>query len=167
MESTAYETGGFLQLILLGAFLLIAILFLLTEQNTLRTIRTENRLMGPGQVWLQLIPIFGQIWQFVVVARIARSIQNEIVSWENDSILGSEAVAIEKGNKRPTLGIGVTYCTLNCLSIVLNASATWRAFAMVNMVALIGLSSTVCWVWYWVGLAGYKRKLREKNLATL
>ena len=59
--------------------------------------------MRPGQVWLQLIPLFGQVWQFVVVTRIAGSIQKEIISWEGDSILGAEALVIEKGNKRPTL----------------------------------------------------------------
>ena len=164
METTAYQSGGSLQLILLGAFVIIAILFLLTQQNTLRTIRMENRLMPPGQVWLQLIPVFGQVWQFFVVARIAASIRNEIASWDSDSILGTEAVAIAQGNNRPTLGIGITSCTLNVLFIVINA--TLRV-PMAGVIFLLALGEVVSWVWYWVDLAGYKRRLRQKNLATL
>lgn len=164
MESTAYQNGGSLQLILFGVFLILAILFLLTEQNTLRTIRTENRQMTPGQVWLQLIPLFGQVWQFVVVSRIAGSIRNEIASWDNDSILGTEAAAIAQGNNRPTMGIGITYCILNCSTILLSEITRGSA---PTIVGLISLASIVCWVWYWVHLARYKRGLRQKNLATL
>lgn len=164
METTAYAGGGVLQLLLFGVFLLIAILFLLTEQNTLRTIKTENRLLRPGQVWLQLIPFFGQVWQFFVVTRIAHSIQNEIISWENDSILGAEALAIEKGNQRPTFGIGIIYCTLNCITLLLTY---YMQGSSPTLVGLISLSGIVCWISYWVSLAGYKKKLRQKNLATL
>lgn len=162
METTANGTGGLLQLILFGAFLIIGIFFLLTEQNTLRTIRTENRRLLPGLVWLQLIPVFGQIWQFVVVVRIAGSIRREIASWENDSILGAEASAIALGSHRPTLGIGITYCILDVLYIA-SLFLTDRS----ALFGLIGIASVVCWVSYWVSLAGYKKKLRQKNLATL
>jgi hypothetical protein len=164
VETTATTGGAGLQLILLGVFLLVAILFLLSQQSTLRTIKTENRLMPPGQVWLQLIPLFGQVWQFVVVTRIAGSIQKEIVSWDGDSILGAEALAIERGNKRPTLGVGIAYCSLNCITLILSWLTRGDA---PTIVGLISLSATVCWASYWVNLAGYKKKLRQKNLATL
>ncbi|HXB93910.1 MAG TPA: hypothetical protein VNU70_02090 [Puia sp.] len=164
METSATTGGGVLQLILLGAFLVIAILFLMTEQSTLRTIRTENRTLQPGLVWLQLIPLFGQVWQFIVVTRIADSIRKEIASWDNDSILGAEALAIEDGNKRPGYGIGIAYCTLNVISILLNYLLS-RSSPVIT--GVIGLGATVCWVSYWVTLSGYKKKLRQKNLATL
>jgi hypothetical protein len=164
VEKTGYQSGGLLQLVLLGAFLLIAILFLLTQQNTLRTIRTENRLMPPGQVWLQLVPLFGLIWQFFAVTRISESIRNEIASWDNDSILGTEAVAVAQGNNRPTLGIGITYCVLTIIWIITNA--TVRTTLPV-FVTLLALGMMICWITYWVNLAGYKRKLRAKNLATI
>ena len=70
--------NGYLQIILLLVFIGIAVLFLLTQQNTLKAVRRENRLMQPGLVWLQLIPVVGQIWQFIVVLRIAKSIRKEI-----------------------------------------------------------------------------------------
>lgn len=167
METSVNPGGGSLQLILFGVFVIIAILFLLTEQNTLRTIKTENRQIPPGQVWLQLIPIFGQIWQFVVVTRIAGSIRNEIASWDNDSILGTEALAIAQGNNRPTLGIGITYCTLNVITIVMNTLDATDAQGIRGIIAIISLGSIACWIAYWVNLSGYKKRLRQKNLATL
>jgi len=167
VETSVNPGGGSLQLILFGVFVIIAILFLLTEQNTLRTIKTENRQIPPGQVWLQLIPIFGQIWQFVVVTRIAGSIRNEIASWDNDSILGTEALAIAQGNNRPTLGIGITYCTLNVITIVMNTLDATDAQGTRGIIAIISLGSIACWIAYWVNLAGYKKRLRQKNLATL
>jgi len=170
VETTASETGGWLQLVLLGVFLIIAILFLLTEQNTLRTIKNENRRIRPGQVWLQMIPIFGQIWQFIVVVRIAGSIRNEVASWENDSILGIEAAAIAQGNKRPTQAIGIAYCTLIVIGVGLNPVLWGNPKVPIGLIELIGwteLAGIICWIVYWVKLAGYKRRLREKNLATL
>jgi len=167
VETSVNPGGGSLQLILLGVFVIIAVFFLLTEQNTLRTIKTENRQIPPGQVWLQLIPIFGQIWQFVVVTRIAGSIRNEIASWDNDSILGTEALAIAQGNNRPTLGIGITYCTLNVITIVMNTLDATDAQGTRGIIAIISLGSIACWIAYWVSLAGYKKRLRQKNLATL
>ncbi|HVS97048.1 MAG TPA: hypothetical protein VHE54_11215 [Puia sp.] len=164
MEPSINPGGASLQLILLVVFVLIAILFLMTEQNTLRTIRLENRQMPPGQVWLQLIPLFGQLWQFVVVTRIAGSLRNEIASWDADSILGTEAAAVAQENNRPTFGIGIAYCTLNVLVIALNATVR---DVMPGIMAILALSEMACWISYWATLAGYKRKLRQKNLATL
>jgi hypothetical protein len=59
--------GATLQLLLLLIVLVPAVLFLLTEYNTVRAVRTENRLINPGLIWVQLIPFIGQIWQFLVV----------------------------------------------------------------------------------------------------
>src|ERR1700729_4298381 len=100
--------SGYLQIILLLVFVVIAVLFLLTQQNTLKAVKRENRLMNPGLVWLQLIPLFGQLWQFFVVSRIAKSIRNEIASRQDDSILGfSDITAVEEHGKLPTFTIGI------------------------------------------------------------
>ena len=63
-----------LQIALLFAFVIPAILFFLAQQRILQVISPENREMSPGSVWLQFIPLFGMVWQFIVVARIARSV---------------------------------------------------------------------------------------------
>ncbi|SRR5215203_1959020 len=69
-----------LQFLFLGLFLIPAIFFLLTQQNTLKAIQPHNRAMSPGQVWLQLIPIFGMIWQFFVVSKISDSLRRELAA---------------------------------------------------------------------------------------
>jgi hypothetical protein len=47
-------------IICVGAFV-AGVLFLLTQQKSLRAVRKSNRLLLPGLVWLQIIPIFGQV----------------------------------------------------------------------------------------------------------
>lgn len=48
--------AGYIQILLLIVFIIPVIFFVLTQQRTLELIRPENRLMRPGQVWLQFIP---------------------------------------------------------------------------------------------------------------
>ena len=61
--------GGIVVLIFIG-YLATLIFFLIAQQNTLKSIKPHNRKMQPGEVWLQLIPVFNLIWQFIVVGRI-------------------------------------------------------------------------------------------------
>jgi len=57
-------------------FLIPTILFLLTLQNTLKRVCKKNRMIEPGQVWLNLIPLFNIVWQFIMINRIADSLKN-------------------------------------------------------------------------------------------
>src|ERR1700744_6454406 len=109
-----------MQILLLLAFVIPYCLFLLTQQNTLKALG-QYRLMEPGMVWLQLIPVIGVIWQFTVVARIADSFksQNSLVNDEH-SILGLTDGAVENMGQRPTYNIGLAYCILITLSIFMN-----------------------------------------------
>lgn len=146
-------------ILLLAAFVIPAIFFLMTEYKTLQLIRPGNRRMMPGLVWLQLIPLFGQVWQFIVVTRIADSIKKELESPRGDSILGlSDTFAAGGSAGKPTLWLGSVYCTMNVFVIVMNLFKDPDAF--VTPVAVVGLSSIGCWIVYWVTLAGYKRKLK-------
>jgi len=92
-----------MNLFLLLLFIVPAILFVLTQQNTLKAIRPENRLLSPGLVWLQFIPVFGQVWQFIVVGRIAGSAVRQRLSFRDDSILGLTHEAAAVIGKQPTL----------------------------------------------------------------
>ena len=169
MQTTTQTGGGSLQLLLLLAILIPAILFLLTQQNTLKILRPESRLMNPGLVWLQLIPLFGQVWQFFVVSRIAGSIRKEIESGHEDTLLGiADADAAGELGRRPTLAIGITYCALNAVSIFLNLTLTaGKNSSMEGWVALMGLSSMICWIIYWVQLAGEKKKITRLKLTAV
>jgi hypothetical protein len=155
------DNSPWLQFLLLGLLLILAILFLLTQQNTLKAILPENRLMNPGLVWLELIPVFGQCWQFLVAARIAGSIRKELEFRQEDTILGlSDASAIGREGRRPTYVIGITYCTLNVIGILLNMFLTIGPGSLLLLFpALIILGGVICWIVYWVRLAGAKREL--------
>ena len=160
MQTTEFVASVFFSIGLLFVFIFLAVLFLLTQYNTLKAIKPENRLMPPGQVWIQLIPILGQIWQFFVVTRIADSIRKEITSWQEDSILGfSDAAAVEAVDQRPTFRIGITYCILFTTGILLTLAA---------IIPLIqgwfSLSGMICWIIYWVRLAKWKRKLIRQHI---
>lgn len=154
------------QFILLFAFLIPLVLFMLTEHNLLKVIRSENRLMQPGMVWLQFIPFFGLLWQFFVVRRIAGSIRNEIASrQDNDDILGfSDFSAVETMDKQPTLKIGIAYCILVSLGGIINLSHL-TDYSWTLIIPLVCMfSGIICWIIYWVKLVQYKRKLNRYSI---
>jgi hypothetical protein len=78
----------FIVLAFIAVYLVIMILFLLSQQNILKAIKPQNRTIQPGEVWLQLIPLFSLVWKFIVVSRIADSIRNEINDRNTNSFLG-------------------------------------------------------------------------------
>ena len=133
--------------ILITAFIIIFIIWLiprifycLTLQNTLNEVSPENRRMSPGQVWLILIPIFGLIWQFLMVGWIADSLAAEFRSRN-----------IQVDEQRPGYNVGLTYCILFACSYV------------PYLGGLAGLAGLVCWIIYWVKIANYKSQLRSTN----
>ena len=151
------QDSGYLQIILLLVFVAIGVLFLLTQQNTLKAVKPENRLMQPGQVWLQLIPLFGQFWQFSVVSRIAGSLGKERTSFQEDSILGlADFSAAEQIGERPTYGIGLAYCILEIIDILM---ATAWPNLLPAIQGLVGLAMMTCWIIYWIQLAVIKKKI--------
>ena len=69
-------------MIILWLTLIALVLFLLALQNALKKCAPASRTMEPGKVWLWLIPIFGLVWQFIVVINIAKSLGNEFARLE-------------------------------------------------------------------------------------
>ena len=168
--ASVYEPHYGMQILLLLAFLIPAIFFLLTEHLTLKRIRPENRKMSPGLVWLQLIPLLGQIWQFFVVVKIAGSIKKETISWYIEPLFGVDAVTVEQGNRRPTRAMGLTYCTLTVvvpvLSLITDLRIIWspadRAFATLETaVGFLALACMASWIIYWVQLVIWGGKLKR------
>src|SRR5436309_7855928 len=98
-----------IQIVLLFAFIIPAILFFLTQQKTLQVISADNREMSPGSIWLQLIPVFGMVWQFIVVTRIAHSVSKEMASRIGNSILDDSEVQLKAADESPTYTIGIAY----------------------------------------------------------
>lgn len=135
--------AGVILIIVLVALLiaLIPIIFyLLTLQNTLKEVSPENQAMPPGQVWMILIPLFGLVWQFIVVNRIADSLKAEF-----------QKRNIPSDEDRPGYSIGLTYCILYCCGII------------PVLGVLASLAGLVCWIIYWVKISGYKQKLVQSK----
>ena len=141
--------------VFIGFFVLglltVYIFFLLEQQNILKAIQPENRLMRPGEVWLQLIPIFNYVWQFIVVIRISDSIQREFASWENDNLVGLPDVQVaDVLDRRPTYEIGLAFCILNCCQFI----------PVVGV--FTGLAGVICWIIYWVKLVEFRRRIQRR-----
>jgi len=153
---------GILQIVLLLGFLVPCILFLLTQQNTLKLIQPRNRTINPGQVWRQLIPIYGWFYQFTVVGQISRSIQREFDSYfiDSDNILPEAPVTAAISGKRPLYSIGMTYCWL----VVIATAMGYVLPAVFLLRGPVMLAGMICWVIYWVKLAGYKKRLERMQL---
>jgi len=146
------------QLIVLIIFVVPAIFFLISQQKALKAIKPENRLMQPGLVWLSLIPIFTNFWQFFVVIKIAGSAQAELASRHTDSIFGADALAAEGETERPTQNIGITYCVLEAVVFLM----AWSKMTGVYLQGLIAWAMIICWIIYWVQLARIKNKLKRR-----
>ncbi|MBX9784934.1 MAG: hypothetical protein K2X48_16710 [Chitinophagaceae bacterium] len=125
-------------LVFLGILLTISILFLITQQNTFKAISPENRLMPPGNVWLQLIPLFNFYWVFVVVNKLSESISLEY-----------SRLNIPDSEQYPTRGIGLT-----------TAIVYFVALIPVELIkGLASLAWMVCFIIYWVKIYQCKNKI--------
>jgi hypothetical protein len=136
----AISTDGLaslIALIIIGIILIPVIFYLITLQNILRAISPESRKMAPGQVWLLLIPIFGIIWNFILVNRIADSIRTEL----QRKGMGT--------TERPAHKIGMAMCILSCF--------TWLRLLGV----LASLATLICWIIYWVKISEFKKKIES------
>lgn len=141
-EPTLLAITGPAALVFMAVFILLTIFpvifYLLTLQGTLREISRENRRMQPEQVWLSLIPIFGIVWQYFIVSRVADSLYLE---FRKRNIYVPE--------QKPGYNFGIAYCILISVSII----------PMIGLLSVIG--AAVCWVIYWVKISDYRNLLRQ------
>jgi hypothetical protein len=121
--------------IMIAVSLAVTIFFILTLQKALNRCSPENRAMQPGMTWLLLIPLFNLVWIFIVVINMAKSLGAEFQK---------RNIAIEP---EPGKTIGLAYAILAACSIV----------PFVNY--LTGIPALVCWIIYWVKIAGYSKEL--------
>jgi len=145
-----HSLGPYFQIVLLLGFLVPMIFFFLTQQQTLKLIHPLNRCMPPERVWLQLIPLFGLVWQFLVIIRISDSIRKELNTPTGDSIFAETSIPADH---RPTYIAGMLYAALFCISVV-------PGFPFLKGIA--ALAAMAAWIGYWVQLSGYKKQLEER-----
>ena len=128
-----------IDLVLLG--LAIQILFLLSLRNAVAQCAPQNRALSPGQVWLFLIPLFNLVWQFLMTARIDDTLRREFAARQ----LPPPSPEATYGR-----GVGLAACILSVTSFI----------PILGLVT--GPASGVCWIIYWVKIAGFATIL-EKN----
>ena len=129
--------------VMLGVCLLPVVFFLLTLRNLLRVCAPPNRAMEPDQVWLVMIPFFGAYWQYQIVLRIAKSLDNEYAALGNPGF---------STNGRE---IGLATCIL----------FTNGAIPIISM--LVALPGLICWVVYWIKMANAKETIVGHRMRTL
>jgi magnesium-transporting ATPase (P-type) len=125
----------FFALIALVILLIPAIFYILTLQKALNKCAPENRAMQPGMVWLLLVPLVNMVWGFFVVINMAKSLGAEF----QKRGIAEEA---EPGKK-----LGLIMCVLLCCGII----------PLLGM--LCSLGGLVCWIMYWLKIAGFSKKL--------
>jgi hypothetical protein len=126
---------GLLFLIWIAVLILPTIFFILTQQRALSKCSPANQTMSPGLAWLQIIPVFGFIWQFFVVSALANSLGNEF-----------RARGIQEEDK-PGYGVGLAMCITRICVII----------PILGFFSLV--ASLVLWIIYWVKIAGFSQKL--------
>ena len=122
-------------MVALAILILPIIFFLLTLQKALGRCAPQNRTMGPGEVWLLLIPLFNLVWQFIVVSRVAVSLGNEF---------RMRGIPQEP---EPGKTIGLAYCVLAVCSII----------PILGL--LISIAALVCWIIYWIKISEFSSQL--------
>ncbi len=132
--------GTFL-FIIIGIALLIKILYILNLYKTMEEISPQNRKMESGLVWLYLIPLFGLVWHFIIVNKIADSLKDEFAE---------RGVMIEE--EKPGYNVGLACSILFACSII----------PLLGGLASIG--ALITWIIYWVKIAGYKNQLKRSEM---
>ncbi|HEV2211779.1 MAG TPA: hypothetical protein VGS99_00390 [Gammaproteobacteria bacterium] len=116
-------------------FLVIEILYLMTLFGALQAVAPQNRRMEPGFVFLLLIPLFNLFWNFFVVIKMRDSLQ-------------AEYTARNLQGQGFGFGVGLAMSILVLCSII----------PLLGILA--ALAAVVCWIIYWVQIAGYKSTLK-------
>ena len=122
---------------LVGLVILLipAIFYLLTLQKALNRCSPESRAMQPGMVWLMFIPLFNLVWHFFVVLNIAKSLDVEF---------RKRNIAVESD---PGKTIGLAMCILACCGVI----------PLIGI--LFSLGCLVCWIIYWIKIAGFSGRI--------
>lgn len=128
------------QFLFLALFILPAVFFVITLQNTLKVISPENRRMPFANVWLLCIPLFNFYWQFVVVNKIAQSIAMEC-----------EKLQIPVKETKPTFKLGLTW-NICYILFLLPVIKPWIAIILI-----------ITWILYWIKVNQFRKLIIENQ----
>ena len=153
-------------LLSLALWLLATVFFIRTQFQLLMLIKSRNRLLRPGEIWYQLVPIVGFFWAATFVRKISFSLKKEILDRAtDDSIPGvSNLTLLEKvaGNKRPAYAFGMCYCGLMIFSVV--SRFLHLGFGDTSLQTFLSTAGLVCWLIYWGQLMYYHEHLKPARI---
>jgi len=134
---------GIFLIVMFSLFILLipAIFFILTMQRALQRCAPENRTMTPASAWLLLIPLFNLVWDFILVSQMAASLEREFKQ---------RNIPVEPF---PGKNVGLAWCILTVCSII------------PILGILTGIAALVCWILYWVKIAGFSATLASPPVA--
>lgn len=151
----------------------LEVMYLLTLHRCMNLTSRRNRTMEPGLVWLNLVPLISIYWPIHIAIHVCGTLKNEFRDRDIDD--GSDY------GKGIGLAVGIT----NLVGVLFNLVGTAMAAAnpppqpqrldanvllgnqpmAINIVVwTLSLISLVCWVVFWVRIAGYKRQLEADDL---
>jgi len=122
-------------LVIMGIMIISVIFYLITLQRALSRCSDECRTLLPGLVWLEFIPLFSLIWTFILVINISNSLRNEF----------TKRGIVESPN--PGQGVGLAMAICSVLSFI------------PFLGAVFGIAGFICWIVYWIKIAGYSSKI--------
>lgn len=122
-------------------FLLSAIFYILTLQNTLNKCAPTSRTLEPGMVWLYIVPLVNIVFHFFIVLGMAKSLRNEF---------NRRGIHVE--DPTPGQSIGLAMCICACCSII----------PVLGFLA--ALAHLVLWIIYWVKISEYSRTLEQPQM---
>jgi hypothetical protein len=159
-------------LVVLAGVLAIYIFFCLTLQRTQTAVHPRNRLIPPGIVWLhclhlgQVIPFAGlvfsigaSIWDIIMVVKLSGSLKLEFEDrgWRTDGEgFGRMMGLVWSVGQVAGLPLGFA---IGFLAPQVKEPAI--AIAVFAVIVGLGVTLLVCWIVFWVQMAGYGRRLRE------
>jgi hypothetical protein len=127
-----------LALLVAVGMLIVFIFHLITLSRTLELCHPYTRKMNPGEVWMVLIPVFGVVWHFFVVGRLADSLA---IEFRNRNLPVEE--------ERPGYNAGLTALILLLCG---------------GIIPVLGLIAALIFlIRYWNQISEYKKRLEQHN----
>lgn len=136
-----------IQILILLITIGLAIWYLNTLANTLKTINIMNREISPMDVWNLMIPFYNYYYYFVVMKRLSKSIENE---------LNAHAIPTHK----PLYGFGI----VTAVAFVVNAvTGILVRFSLFPVLIAFGISivAITIWIIYWGQVVSFKKRLMQ------
>lgn len=111
--------------------LIMYIFYLITLSQCLKQCAPHNQRMAPGEVWMVFIPLFGIVWHFIMIGRIADSLAAEF-----------RTRGVQPPEDRPGYQTGLTALIL-------------------MLVPFVGIVGLVFLGIYWKKMSEYKKQLER------